>query len=279
MNGIVITLVLGAALSHALWNLLLKQTESRLMMMMSMHTVTGLLGLALIPFIGPVEEAAWPMLLMSTVVHGGYYVFLTFSYRNVELGQAYPILRGTGPIVVFLASLLFLNEPVSTLQLFAFFLIAGGILSLSLRSFRYFQQQPSTIFYALGTGVLIGIYSLIDGIGVRNSGNVLGYICWLFFLEMLMVQAYAFYSYRGETIPRLIKLGWSGVWAGLLAAYAYGSVLWAMESAPIMLVAALRETSVVMASVLGILILKESKDLLKVMAAVLVTLGVVLLKA
>ncbi len=247
--------------------------------MMSMHTVTGLLGLALIPFIGPVEEAAWPMLMMSTVVHGGYYVFLTFSYRNVELGQAYPILRGTGPIVVFLASLLFLNEPVSTLQLFAFFLIAGGILSLSLRSFRYFQQQPSTIFYALGTGVLIGIYSLIDGIGVRNSGNVLGYICWLFFLEMLMVQAYAFYFYRGETIPRLIKLGWSGVWAGLLAAYAYGSVLWAMESAPIMLVAALRETSVVMASVLGILILKESKDLLKVLAAVLVTLGVVLLKA
>ena len=185
--------------------------------------------------------------------------FLTFSYRNVELGQAYPILRGTGPIVVFLASMIFLNEPVSEFQLFAFFLIAGGILSLSLRSFGYFQKQPSTIFYALGTGVLIGIYSLIDGIGVRNSGNILGYICWLFFLEMLMVQAYAFYYYRGDTIPRLFKLGWSGVWAGLLAAYAYGSVLWAMGSAPIMLVAALRETSVVMASVLGILILRKAK--------------------
>ena len=129
--------------------------------------------LVLIPFIGPVEEAAWPMLLMSTVVHGGYYVFLTFSYRNVELGQAYPILRGTGPIVVFLASMIFLNEPVSGLQLFAFFLIAGGILSLSLRSFGYFQKQPSTIFYALGTGILIGIYSVIDGIGVRNLGTYL----------------------------------------------------------------------------------------------------------
>ena len=94
-----------------------------------------------------------------------------------------------------------------------------------------------------------------------------------------MVQAYTFYHYRRETIPRMFKLGWSGVWAGLLAAYAYGSVLWAMESAPIMLVVALRETSVVMASALGILILKESKDLLKVLAAVLVTLGIVLLKA
>ena len=279
MNGIVIALVLFAALSHALWNLLLKQTESRLMMMMSMHTVTGLLGLGLIPFIGPVEEAAWPMLLISTVVHGVYYVFLTFSYRNVELGQAYPILRGTGPMVVFLASLIFFNESVSGFQLLAFFLIAGGIFSLSLRSFSYFQQQPATIFYALSTGVFIGIYSLIDGVGVRNSGNVLGYICWLFFLEMLMVQAYAFYCYRGDTIPRLIKLGWSGVWAGLLAAYAYGSVLWAMESTPIMLVAALRESSVVMASVLGILILKESKDLIKVLAAVLVTLGIIFLKA
>ena len=110
MNGIVISLVLGAALSHALWNLLLKQAESRLMMMLSMHTVTGLMGLVLIPFIGPVEEAAWPMLLISTVVHGGYYVFLTFSYRNVELGQAYPILRGTGPMVVFLACLLYTSD-------------------------------------------------------------------------------------------------------------------------------------------------------------------------
>jgi drug/metabolite transporter (DMT)-like permease len=197
----------------------------------------------------------------------------------VELGQAYPILRGTGPIVVFLASLILLEEPVSGLQLLAFFLIAVGILSLSARSHRYFRKRPETMFYALVTGVLIGTYTVIDGVGVRISGNVLGYICWLFFLEMLMVQAYAFYCYKRSTIPQLIKLGWSGVWAGLLAAYAYGSVLWAMESAPIMLVAALRETSVVMASILGILILNESKDLLKVLAAIFVTTGIVLLKA
>jgi drug/metabolite transporter (DMT)-like permease len=93
MNGIVITLVLGAALSHALWNLLLKQTESRLMMMMSMHTVTGLLGLALIPFIGPVEEAAWPMLLMSTVVHGGYYVFFDLFLSQRRTWSSLPNLE------------------------------------------------------------------------------------------------------------------------------------------------------------------------------------------
>ena len=215
MNGIVISLVLGAALPHALWNLLLKQAENRLMMMLSMHTV-WLDGVGAHSvhwssrgsrcYAPDINCRSWRLLC-----------FFDLFLSKRRTWSSLPILK-VGPIVVFLASMIFLNEPVSVLQLFAFFLIAGGILSLILRSFGCFQKRPSTIFYALGTGILIGIYSLIDGIGVRNSGNVLGYICWLFFLEMLMVQAYAFYHYRGETIPSLFKLGWSGVWAGLLAA-------------------------------------------------------------
>ncbi len=246
MNSLVIALVLGAAFSHALWNMLLKKTENRLLMMTAMHTVTGVMGLFILPMMGPIDGEAWKLLWLSVFVHGAYYVFLTYSYRHIELGQAYPILRGSGPLIVFLA--------------------------------RSFLRHPQSLFFTLGTGVLIGSYTIIDGLGVRSSGNVWAYICWLFVLEMVMVQAYCIYHYRGRTLVELKSLGAKGIWAGILSAYAYGSVLWAMETSPIMLVSALRETSVVMASLLGIFFLNERRDFVKILAALMVTLGIILMK-
>ena len=278
MNLLVMGLVLGAAFSHALWNMLLKKSENRLLMMTAMHSMTGIMGLIFLPFLGTIHTEAWNLLLVSVAVHGGYYVFLTYSYRHIELGQAYPIMRGSGPLIVFLASWIFLDEAVPDHQILAFFLVAGGILSLGMRSMRSFLRHPQSLFFAVGTGMFIGSYTMIDGMGVRSSGNVWAYICWLFFLEMVMVQIYCVYHYRGRTLAGLRSLGSSGIWAGILSAYAYGSVLWAYTSSPIMLVSALRETSVVMASLLGIVFLKENKDLFKIFAAVLVTAGIIFIK-
>ena len=101
MNIWVIGLVLGAAFSHAIWNLLLKKTENRLLMMTAMHSITGLISLVLLPVVGSMNKEAWQFLILSVLIHGGYYVFLTYSYRHIELGQAYPILRGSGPLIVF----------------------------------------------------------------------------------------------------------------------------------------------------------------------------------
>ena len=106
MNLLVIGLVLGAAFSHALWNMLLKKTDNRLLMMTAMHSMTGIMGLIFLPFLGTIHVEAWNLLLLSVAVHGGYYVFLTYSYRHIELGQAYTIIRGSGPLIVFLASLI-----------------------------------------------------------------------------------------------------------------------------------------------------------------------------
>jgi EamA-like transporter family. len=170
------------------------------------------------------------------------------------------------------------DEVITQYQVLAFFLVAGGIISLGLRSIRSFLRHPQSLFFTLGTGVLIGSYTIIDGLGVRSSGNVWAYICWLFVLEMVMVQAYCIYHYRSRTMFELKSLGAKGIWAGILSAYAYGSVLWAMETSPIMLVSALRETSVVMASLLGIFFLNERRDFVKILAAIMVTLGIILMK-
>ena len=242
-------------------------------------TVTGMLALAAMPWIGGIiAPESWPLLLTSVVIHGGYYLFLIRSYTHGDLGFTYPIARGMAPLLVGGASILLLDDPVTQLQLLAFGLTAVGILTLGLRNPTSLRKHPQALLYALGTGVFIGSYTVVDGMGVRLSGNVWAYMSWLFTLEMLLTLAVTMSRFRRETARVLIGTGRKGIWAGIFSAYAYGSVMWAMNEAPIMLVSALRETSVVMASLLAVVVLKERFDPFRILAAVLVAVGVVLLK-
>jgi len=275
----VLFIVLGAALTHATWNLFLKQTGNRMAMMCAMHTFTGMAALVAMPWVGEaVALESWPLLIASMVIHGGYYLFLIRSYTHGDLGLTYPIARGMAPLLVGGASILLLDDPVSQLQLFAFALTATGILVLGFRNSASLRTRPKALLYALGTGAFIGSYTVVDGMGVRLSGNVWAYMCWLFTLEMFLMLVVTAIRYRQETIRVLAGTGSKGIWAGIFSAYAYGSVMWAMNEAPIMLVSALRETSVVMASLLAVVVLKERFDPFRILAAVLVTAGVVLLK-
>ena len=275
----VLYIVLGAALTHATWNLFLKQTGDRMAMMCAMHTVTGMLALAAMPWVGGIIALeSWPLLIASMIIHGGYYLFLIRSYTHGDLGLTYPIARGMAPLLVGGASILLLDDPVTQLQLLAFGLTAVGILTLGLRNSTSLRKHPQALLYALGTGVFIGSYTVVDGMGVRLSGNVWAYMSWLFTLEMLLTLAVTMSRFRRETARVLIGTGRKGIWAGIFSAYAYGSVMWAMNEAPIMLVSALRETSVVMASLLAVVVLKERFDPFRILAAVLVAVGVVLLK-
>ena len=275
----VLYIVLGAALTHATWNLFLKQTGDRMAMMCAMHTVTGMLALAAMPWVGGIIALeSWPLLIASMIIHGGYYLFLIRSYTHGDLGLTYPIARGMAPLLVGGASILLLDDPVTQLQLLAFGLTAVGILTLGFRNPASLRKHPQTLLYALGTGALIASYTVVDGMGVRLSGNVWAYMSWLFTLEMLLTLAVTVSRFRRETVRVLIGTGRKGIWAGIFSAYAYGSVMWAMNEAPIMLVSALRETSVVMASLLAVVVLKERFDPFRILAAVLVAAGVVLLK-
>ena len=275
----VLYIVLGAALTHATWNLFLKQTSDRMAMMCAMHTVTGMLALAAMPWVGGIIALeSWPLLIASMIIHGGYYLFLIRSYTHGDLGLTYPIARGMAPLLVGGASILLLDDPVTQLQLLAFGLTAVGILTLGLRNPASLRKHPQTLLYALGTGALIASYTVVDGVGVRLSGNVWAYMSWLFTLEMLLTLAVTVSRFRRETARVLIGTGRKGIWAGIFSAYAYGAVMWAMNEAPIMLVSALRETSVVMASLLAVVVLKERFDPFRILAAVLVAAGVVLLK-
>ena len=279
MPILVLCIVLGAALTHATWNLFLKQTGDRMAMMCVMHTVTGMLALVAMPWIGGIiAPESWPLLLTSVVIHGGYYLFLIRSYTHGDLGFTYPIARGIAPLLVGGASILLLDDPVTQLQLLAFGLTAVGILTLGLRNPTSLRKHPQALLYALGTGVFIGSYTVVDGMGVRLSGNVWAYMSWLFTLEMLLMLVATTYRFRRETARVLIGTGSKGLWAGIFSGYAYGAVMWAMNEAPIMLVSALRETSVVMASLLAVVVLKERFDPFRLLAVACVTAGVVLLK-
>jgi drug/metabolite transporter (DMT)-like permease len=182
------------------------------------------------------------------------------------------------PLLVGGASILLLDDPVTQLQLLAFGLTAVGILTLGLRNPTSLRKHPQALLYALGTGVFIGSYTVVDGMGVRLSGNVWAYMSWLFTLEMLLMLVATTYRFGRETARVLTGTGSKGLWAGIFSGYAYGAVMWAMNEAPIMLVSALRETSVVMASLLAVVVLKERFDLFRLLAVACVTAGVVLLK-
>jgi drug/metabolite transporter (DMT)-like permease len=255
----------------------------------------GLVSLLGIPFVPLPRAAAWPFLAASLVLHVGYYLFLIRAYRGGDLSQVYPIARGVGPLLVALLSGPFAGEYLSATDLLGVFVICGGIASLALTGLQSNGVQRSEhrdvasgddcppgpsarpILFAVLTGVFIAAYSLIDGLGVRTTSNPLSYILWMFFLEGLPLLLFAVVA-RGRELGRVLRSrGWSAGSAGVLAALAYGLVVWAYSIGMIAPIAALRETSVIMAAWLGARLMHEPFGTRRILAAAVVAVGIVIL--
>jgi len=176
VSASITSLVLLAALLHASWNALLKSGEDRLWSMTIMGVATSLAGLILAPFVPLPHPASWPFMLLSAVLHVGYNAFLIRAYRSGEFGSAYPVARGSSPLLVTLGAALVASEWPTLTALLGIVLISGGIISLAFRGRRL---PEAGIFYALGTGCFIAAYSVTDGVGGRLSGNATTYTLWM----------------------------------------------------------------------------------------------------
>ena len=270
--------VLGAGLLHASWNALLKSAPGGDPMLDTATIVTGSAawGLVAIPVVGVPDPAAWKFVALSMALHWGYYVTLAHAYRTGDLSFAYPLMRGTAPLIATVLGIAFLRE-WPTPQ------IASGIalISLGIVAIAFAQRGRHTAAaagWALTNAVIIAAYTLVDGAGARASGNAPAYVCWLTFLD-----AVPFLAWIGARQPaataRYIGTHWQrGILAGAASLAAYGIVLWAMTRAPIAAVAALRETSVLFAALIGALFLKERLGLRRLAGAVSVVAGVAALK-
>ena len=270
--------ILGAALVHAIWNALVKTDGDRLALMKVMSVTQLLLSLGLLPFVVPPAVASWPYLAASPVLATGYVLFLSYAYRTGDLSHVYPLARGIAPLIVATVSVGFLGERLAPASQLAVLLIATGITSLVLTRGMAGLRDPRPTLFALATGGFIAAYTLVDGVGARASGTATGYMVWISLLSSLLILASIHWLQRGQRRPAGMRTRRAGIAVGLMS---YGSswlVIWAMTQAPLALVSALRETGVVFAVLIGVVVLKERLNLARLASIATTLCGTALLK-
>ena len=270
--------VLGAGLLHAGWNALLKSAPGGDAMLDTATIVagSGMCGLVTIPFVGMPDSAAWKFAVASLIVHWAYYVTLAHAYRTGDLSFAYPLMRGSAPLLVALLGIVFVQELPTPQVALGIVLISLGIVSIAFA--RRGRHTAAAAGWALANAVIIAAYTLVDGAGARASGNPLAYVSWLTFLEsfpfLIWIRAR-----QGPSAFAYIGRGWRrGLIGGVASLGAYGIVLWAMTRAPIAAVSALRETSVLFAALIGAYFLKEGLGVRRLAGAASVVAGIAALK-
>ena len=278
MTSSVLAMVLLAALLHACWNALIKVSDEKLLLMAMMAAGSGVISLAFLPFVPVPAAASWPYLAASVVLHTGYKLFLVRAYRHGDLGQVYPIARGTAPLIVAPLSVYIAGDTISPTSALAVVVVGVGIVSLTFRRGPPLLRGGRPVAYALATAVFIAAYTLVDGLGARVAGSPHAYVVWLFLLDSAPMAAISLWQRRGATLA-LARARWAqGLAAAAMSMAAYWLVIYAMTVAPIGPVAALRETSVIIATIIGAVLLKEEFGRGRIIAACLVAVGIVLLR-
>jgi drug/metabolite transporter (DMT)-like permease len=270
--------VLAAALLHATWNALIK--ASRDVVLDTALVVAGAALIAALPilWLPAPEPASWPYLGASAIVHQGYFALLAAAYRRGDLSFAYPLMRGLPPLLVALGGLVLLPDPRSAWLWTGIVAISLGVLSIGGLHPRQLLERARPAAFAAGNAAVIATYTLIDGIGVRLSGTAASYGLWLFFLIAWPYVGVAVWSRRAALFAHMQRYWWRGLLGGTLGIAAYVIALWAMTQAPVAAVAALRETSVIFAAVIGAWLLKEPFGRHRIAGACLVALGIALLE-
>ncbi|SRR5258706_1246765 len=278
MSGFVMTAVLFAALLHASWNAIVKSGNDKFLDTILVACGAAMVSAATLPFLPLPAAQSWPFLIASAVIHLAYFALVAAAYRTGDLSYTYPIMRGTAPLLTALVAGFFIAERLTAGGWGGILLISAGILLLAANQWRRGQFHLSQTLFALGNSAVICIYTLFDGIGTRLAGNSFSYVGWMLVLDGVMLAAFVF-ARHGEAVTRQLKARWHfGVGGGLCTWASYAIALWAMTKAPVALVAALRETSVIFGTVLAAAVLKEKFSNVRYAAAFLVCAGAVSLK-
>lgn len=280
MDAYVFAAVLAAAAFHAGWNALLKVRLEPIMAMTLISTACGLVALPFLPLVGLPLPAAWPFIIASLVLHFVYYMGLAEAYRLGDLGQVYPIARGAAPLMTALGATLLIGEHLSFGGWCGILVLGAGILTLALRGGRDLSQfDGRSVGFALLTAASIAAYTLVDGAGARRAGHAAPYIVWLFLLDGVMMLAFGIWRAGAGVVATEFRAAWRVVLlGGALSTAAYAIAIWAMTVAPIALVAAVRETGVLFAALLGVVLLKEPIVVARLVAVALVLCGLVLIR-
>ncbi len=276
MSPFVLMAILFAAFLHALWNIIVKSGSNKLFET-GLNAFGGFCGaLALVFFLPPLPQSALPYLAMSCSCHLAYYICISAAYEKVDMSFAYTIMRGSAPLLTSLV-LLAWGVAMSLGAWAGVLALCAGILCLATDNMRR-GYGWSEVFISLRTSCIIMGYTLADGLGARESGNAATYACWIFLINLFPVHIFIVWRYGREYFAYARKRLVTGTLGGFASMASYGIALWAMTLAPIAVVAALRETSVIFGMLLAVWLLHERFTLLRGVSVFLVVGGAALLK-
>lgn len=279
MDSPVFAVVLLAAAAHAGWNAAIKRGLDPLVTTVLIAVGAGMVALPIVAWLGLPAAAARPWVVASVIVHLGYFAGLIEAYRAGDMSQVYPIARGAAPLLTALVSTAWLGEHLGVLGWVGLLCLVGGVIMLSLRGGGELARlDRRAVGFAFFTALTVCAYTVIDGVGVRAAGDAPTYTAAVFLGNAVIMALYGL-ARRG---PKLLA-GTSRVWVtglagGALQFGSYGIALWAMTVAPIAVVAALRETSVLFGALIAVMVLREPLRALRVVAAVLIVAGLVMIK-
>lgn len=269
--------VLFGALLHALWNALIKASRDKTLDTALLQVMGSALGVPLVAVAGWPPAPAWPYLAASVAIHLAYYTALSRAYHHGELGLAYPLMRGTAPLLVALATATAVGETLSALSWAGVLGVSAGVLALGLS--RQAVAAPRSVAFALANALVIAAYTLTDALGVRASGDALQYVAALYLVHGWPFALLVLGRRGGGACLAYARARWPVAALGALASLlSYGIALWAMTQAPVATVAALRETSVLFAALLGTWLLKEAFTPQRAAGTALILAGVAALR-
>jgi drug/metabolite transporter (DMT)-like permease len=268
--------VLGAALAHAAWNALVKSGRDVLLDTALVAFGGGVVAAPFVAFVAPPEPASWPWLAASVLIHIGYYGTLVRAYRAGDLSHGYPIMRGSAPLIVAVASLAWFGEAPGAATWAGIVLICAGVLSLGMGADGGALRRAT--LWAIANALIIAAYTLADATGVRASGGAVRYVAWLLLFMGLPFSVIVLVLKRRAFLQHVAAHWRRGVAGAALSGLSYGVALWAMTRAPVAAVAALRETSVIFGALFGAWLLKEGQVRRRLAGAATVLAGVIALK-
>jgi drug/metabolite transporter (DMT)-like permease len=273
----VLAAVLFAAVLHASWNAIIKFGDDKFQGMVLLSVAHGVIGLMMIVAFPMPARGAIPWLVASVAFHLWYKFFLSSAYERGDLSRVYPIARGAAPMIVLIISALFLSDVISGKEVAGIVAVGVGILILARGVFTS-GETVALLPFALASAVGTAGYSITDGMGARASGDASGYVGWLFFLDAFLFTIWGIQRRGLAVFPKDTKVWALGFVAGLASVLAYWIAVWAMTIAPIALVAALRETSVMFAVFIGIFFFGEKADTSKLAASAIIIAGVIFMR-
>lgn len=267
-------LVLLAAMLNAGWNALIKVSGDRIASMAVVTLFGSLVSLVALPFVEMPDPASWPLLALAILIHTAYHFALAAAYNHGDLGQVYPIARGSAPLLVALGAAVFAGEVLGIIPLFGIIFLATGVMALALDRRAGLSRNPCAVLLALGTGAMIASYTLVDGLGGRMAGSALGFAVCLtigdgvltFFIALMWKASAIVHVARSNALPAVL--------AGGMQVGSYWIIIMAMALAPLGMVSALRETSVLFAALISTFILKEGFGVWRFVSTGLIACGI-----